>query len=466
MLIWKAFGRVPILFQRRGMFRVKPSGTTLNLKRNGGEKVKRKKKKLDLFGQPIIEEPHQLLTAQAKIVNLSDSDALLLGLTGYVATKMWNVANHERKAVWQETGKIPGFADQCKTLKNNRWYKLLPSQTSQEVLAELDDSYLSWYGHRRNGDMAAKPPGFRKKDTLSTLTFKQNAFGMLDGNKVLLKLPQKTYERTRLELAYILPPDTTLGKVQQVKLSYEPKTGEWYLLIYHKVKIEYLPPANILAFDLGIVNIVAGYFSTGQSFVVPGGELLALDRYFHKMKAKTNSSRSRKCRGLNRKWSRQRKHYLHVLTKNIVEQAAAHNVSHILVGELKGIHQDKDWGAKQNQELHAWPYRKIIQTLTYKAALKGILVQEVSERNTSTTCPICGKRVKSARVERGLFVHCGQATNADAVGAFNILQRYLRDNGKTLLEVVGELARPVVNLFVWRKSTPLGREQGTFRSVA
>lgn len=260
------------------------------------------------------DEPYQLLTTRAKIMNLSDQDALLLGLAGYAATKMWNVANHERKAVWQETEKIPGFPDQCKTLKTNRWYKLLPSQTAQEVLAELDDSYRSWYSHRKNGDLSAKPPGFRKKDALSTLTFKQNAYGMVDENKVLLKLP-KTYARQAVTLEYQLPPGTTLSKVQQVKLN---------------------------------------------------------------------------------------------------------------------IRQDKDWGAQQNQELHAWPYRKIIQMLTYKAALKGILAEKVSEHYTSTTCPVCGKRVKAARVERGLFVHCGKAFNADVVGAFNILQRYLRDSGLLL----------------------------------
>ncbi|MDA8211738.1 MAG: IS200/IS605 family transposase, partial [Clostridia bacterium] len=151
---------------------------TLPDKRQGGEKLKRKKKKYDESGQLIREEPDQLLTAKAKIVKLSDQAALLLGLAGYAATKMWNVANYERRVVWQETGQIPGFPDQCKTLKTNRWYKLLPSQTAQEVLAELDDSYRSWYSHRKNGDLLAKPPGFRKKDTLSTLTFKQNAFGM------------------------------------------------------------------------------------------------------------------------------------------------------------------------------------------------------------------------------------------------------------------------------------------------
>ena len=441
---------------------VKLFSDTLPNKRQGGEKLKRKKKKYDESDQLISEEAYQLLTAKAKIVKLSDQDALLLGLAGYAATKMWNVANHERRVVRQETGQIPGFPDQCKTLKTNRWYKLLPSQTAQEVLAELEDSYRSWYSHRKNGDLLAKPPGFRKKDTLSTLTFKQNAFGMPGENKALLKLP-KTYDRQAVTLEYKLPPDAKLGKVQQVKLTYEHKSGDWYLLIYHKVKIEYLPRQNIMALDLGIINIVTGYISNGKSFVIPGGELLALDRYFHKMKAKTNSSKSRKCRDLNRKWSRQRNHYLHVLTKSIVDKAVTNNVSQILVGELKGIRENKDWGAKHNQELHAWPYRKIIQMLRYKAALKGILVEEVSECYTSTTCPVCGRRAKSARVERGLFVHCNRAFNADVVGAFNILGRYLQDNGLPLLEVVGALARPVVNLFVWRKATPKGREQGTFK---
>ncbi|SHF17218.1 transposase, IS605 OrfB family, central region [Desulforamulus putei DSM 12395] len=430
--------------------------------------MKRKKKKYDELGQLIVEEheePYQLLTTKAKIINLSNQDALLLGLAGYAATKMWNVANHERRTVWQETGKIPGFPEQCKALKTNRWYKLLPSQTAQEILAELDDSYRSWYSHRKNGNKLAKPPGFRKKDTLSTLTFKQNAFAMPDIGQIVLKLP-RTYARRVVTLEYKLPPETTLGKVQQVKLSYEHKTGSWYLLIYHKVKVNYLPLQNIMALDLGIVNIITGYITNGKSFIFPGGELLALDRYFNKMKAKTNSTKSRKCRFLNRKWSRQRNHFLHVLTKRVIDQAEANNVSHIIVGELKGIRLNKNWGAKQNQELHTWPYRRIIQMLRYKAALRGILVEEVSERNTSTTCPLCSKRVKSARVERGLFVHCGKAFNADVVGAFNILQKYLRDNGLPLLEVVGALARPVVNLFVWRKTTPLGREQGTFKLAA
>ncbi len=87
--------------------------------------------------------PVQTLTARAKTVNLSDQDTLLLGLLGFSATKLWNVANHHRRTVWNETGRMPGFAEQCREIKNNRWYKLLPSQSSQEILGEQDDSYRS-----------------------------------------------------------------------------------------------------------------------------------------------------------------------------------------------------------------------------------------------------------------------------------------------------------------------------------
>ncbi|MFT7998576.1 zinc ribbon domain-containing protein, partial [Salmonella enterica subsp. enterica serovar Enteritidis] len=43
-------------------------------------------------------------------------------------------------------------------------------------------------------------------------------------------------------------------------------------------------------------------------------------------------------------------------------------------------------------------------SLTYKAKVKGIEVNEVDERDTSKTCCVCGKTDKNQRVERGLYV--------------------------------------------------------------
>jgi putative transposase len=189
-----------------------------------------------------VSEPEQTLTTVARLVNITDQAALVLGILGYAATKVYNVANHHRRDTWQAAGKIPGFADQCRELKTNCWYKLLPSQTSQEILGELDDSYRSWYSHRKNGNQKARPPGFRRKVTLSTLTFKQTAFEILGENKVRLKLP-RTYNRKELVLEYRLPPNTAeLGKVAQVKVIYDQESGSWYLHITHKVRVAFRKP--------------------------------------------------------------------------------------------------------------------------------------------------------------------------------------------------------------------------------
>jgi putative transposase len=75
--------------------------------------------------------------------------------------------------------------------------------------------------------------------------------------------------------------------------------------------------------------------------------------------------------------------------------------------------------------LHGWAFDRFSNILEYKAKVEGIEVVEVSERDTSKTCCVCGTEDESQRVERGLYV-CkehdddGDAFNADVNGAENI----------------------------------------------
>ena len=57
--------------------------------------------------------------------------------------------------------------------------------------------------------------------------------------------------------------------------------------------------------------------------------------------------------------------------------------------------------------------------------MKGITVEEVSERDTSKSCSCCGRKRDANRVERGLYVcvECGTVANADVNGAENIRQK-------------------------------------------
>src|SRR5208283_1801429 len=119
----------------------------------------------------------QTMTAVCKVLVTDNSTALLLGLLGYSATKLWNTALWCSKETWAATGNIPSYSGLDAALKQEQplWYRRLHSQSAQAVLEELWQSYKSWFALRKKGDAKAKPPGFRRKTNLSTVTFKQSA---------------------------------------------------------------------------------------------------------------------------------------------------------------------------------------------------------------------------------------------------------------------------------------------------
>ena len=97
----------------------------------------------------------------------------------------------------------------------------------------------------------------------------------------------------------------------------------------------------------------------------------------------------------------------------------------------------KDWGKKGNAKLHAFPFKKFRELLTYKCALAGIRLIVRNEAYTSQCPPDSlgfSKEFskKQNRRHRGLFVHEGVLLNADSVGAFNILRKFLLDERKEL----------------------------------
>jgi putative transposase len=164
---------------------------------------------------------------------------------------------------------------------------------------------------------------------------------------------------------------------------------------------------------------------------------------------------------LDRKRAARRSHFLHTVSKDVVERCAERGVGTIVVGDLGGIRDGTDWGDSSNLDLHGWAFDRFTSMLEYKAEEGGIEVEQVDERGTSKTCSVCDTEDNSQRVERGLYVcdKCGLVANADCNGAENIRQTVLpnlatdggwdRDNGW--------MAQPAVRLF--DKSTGRVRPQ-------
>ena len=113
-------------------------------------------------------------------------------------------------------------------------------------------------------------------------------------------------------------------------------------------------------------------------------------------------------------------------------------MGYINVGSLSGVREDEDgdsknWGKHGNLDLHGWAFDRFTKILTYNAKVEGIKVVEVTERDTSKTCCVCGTEDESQRVEYGLYVceECDAAFNADVNEAENIRLELTQSNSES-----------------------------------
>ena len=119
-----------------------------------------------------------------------------------------------------------------------------------------------------------------------------------------------------------------------------------------------------------------------------------------------------------------------------MDYCSENNINTLVIGSIKGIREDKNYGDATNQRFHAFPYAQVYNMLEYKCALRGIRCVKVKEAYSSQCSPLSlmvSKEYaqKSNRKERGLFCDAGLCWNADSVGAYNILRLYFQQSGTT-----------------------------------
>lgn len=146
-----------------------------------------------------------LLTYQFEL-NVDEKTSIILGHLCYAASKLFNVGNYERKE-YQSLGfeKMPDWYDQKKRLKDSFWYKSLPSQTSQDVLARLNESWRSyltlhykWKRKKENGllkekDGEPQAPYYKKDGYHMNIKYLNGQFKIID-NMIRLSIPKKLKE--------------------------------------------------------------------------------------------------------------------------------------------------------------------------------------------------------------------------------------------------------------------------------
>ena len=386
------------------------------------------------------------LTARVKTAKGEEEGKALMDV-GNICTKIWNKTNYYCREEWEKTGKIPSYYELQRIFKDDFWCRKLHSHTAQAVMHKLAESYRSWYKLRKT-DPEAHPPGFRKKNSISTISFSNFAIKVEDHRLRLTLVKGK-----HLWLDYQAQPGVEITQENIVRAEI---TNGYANIVYKIDEPEQKEEGQVMAIDLGIINMATTVKENGEAKIYSGKGVLSIQRYFNKEIAKLQSivmsqsknkkKWSRQLSELSTKKMRQIKHVLHAQTRAIVEDCVKSDVKEVVIGDLRNIRKGKKWNKKSSQKLHAWSFNRFTELLRYKLTLEGIKIIIVNEKGTSKTCSRCGYTNRYNRKKRGWFKcrECGYEENADINGATNILNRYLHQIGRPIEGSSGNVSLPIV----------------------
>jgi len=137
-----------------------------------------------------------------------------------------------------------------------------------------------------------------------------------------------------------------------------------------------------------------------------------------KKKAHDRRTSRRLCRREGQREHHRIEYRLHQVA-NAVLSFAENRKSAVVLEDLKGIRPK--WSKELNRRLSLWPRRKLHQILEYKAQWRGIPVVKVDPRNSSRTCPICG-RIQDSRMGAEFVCGCGWRLDRHINASLNLLQ--------------------------------------------
>lgn len=413
-----------------------------------------------------------LLLTKKIIYNPTELELNVLNSLAFSSARLWNIANYEKKN-YKKLGfsEFPNWYEQKKRLKDEFWFKNLPSQTAQDILDKLQKSWKSFFElNNSKGIKNPNPPRFKNKKDLFNFTYLNNGFKIIDDNTInfTISKQQKDYlnDRFAFNSKYLTLKINNFSKVEgKIKtIEFKPLKNKKYQInvVYDMENIELKKDnGKYLSIDIGISNLFTCYDNEGVSFIVSGSKYLEISHYFNKkishLQSISNSQQvangikyyksTKQIDRLYKKKQLQLNHYFHSATKEIVKYCIINNINKVVIGDIKNIREKADLGKINNQKLHSLPYDKIYNLLSYKLRKEGIELIKIKESYTSQVSPFAPKvskkyATKNKRKKRGLYIDNLTLFNADSVGAFNILRLYEQKSKKGIKMLFKGLSSP------------------------
>jgi putative transposase len=392
----------------------------------------------------------------------------LLNYSHY-SNNLYNYCLYITNEYFRETGKYIGRFNLDKAVSDNENYKLLPAQTSQQIVKLIDQNFRSFMAllkKKNRGQYSAdvSTPRYKKKGGLYDIYFTNQQFKLSNG-KIQLAVGRKYKADNKISKILIKFNKEIDGTLQQLVLKPINKGQYFKLILIYKEnnsnqKLQSVE-TNKISIDLGINNFATVYSTVTRPFILNGKPLKSYNSYYNKQKAKitsqlkinNNKHWSKKLQKLEENRNNYISNYFHQYSSYLKKYCIENQISEVILGYNKEWKQNINLGKVNNQKFNSIPYYKFKEMLRYKLEEIGVKYTIHEESYTSKCSSLdlerVGKHEKylGKRVKRGLFKSSeGKYINADLNGAINIMRK-VTDDVLTNQSVLGLVFNPVkINL--------------------
>ena len=337
-------------------------------------------------------------------------------------------------------------------------YKMLPIQTSQQVLRTLFKDWKSFFTtikdyNKNKSKYKGRPklPKYKAKNGRCKLSM-TNQSCKIKGDYVILP-------KTKLTLEIGI--DTSNSKLKEVRIV---PAGSMYKieLVWDKEIIGNveLNGNAYIGIDLGLNNLATITNNIGlKPIIINGKPLKSINQYYNKKKSqmqkdmpfytyarydkkkninineKRQLSYSKKMDKLTRKRNNKIEDYMHKASALVIKYCLENSIGNIVIGKNEQWKSEINIGKKNNQNFVSIPFNKFIEMIQYKAKTYDIEVNIIEESYTSKSSfldfddiPIFKEDEKHSfsgkRIKRGLYKTGNIIINSDVNGSYNILRKF------------------------------------------
>jgi IS605 OrfB family transposase len=364
------------------------------------------------------------------------------------AVKLSNCGIYYARQLFFKTGKIPTRAELHKKLgteHQNKHYKAFYSQTAQQILTGIAESFKSYIGlvkAFKKGTISDRPklPKYRKGG-MCLVTYTGKSVTLKEG---LLRFPLgKTIKAWFGVEDFYLPMPSNLDYKTIREYRILPRNNSLYLELVYQVedKQSNLTSSNALAIDHGMDNWLTCLSNVGTSFIIDGRHLKSINQGYNKrvaslMNGKANGFWSKRLANLTEKRNRTIKDAINKTAKRIINHCLQNNIGTVIFGWNKGQKDSINLGKKTNQKFVQIPTGRLKDRIEQLCEQYGIQFVETEESYSSKASfvdqdliPKFGGKPKGwkssgKRVKRGLYRTAnGWLINADWNGAGNVARK-------------------------------------------